>query len=61
MSGAVIAVRTSDDFLQINPLLHIIAIDGCFSGSGAFEDPLPITIGNGGKRGGEFYNGRLTA
>jgi hypothetical protein len=31
--GAAIAVHTFGDFQQFNPHLHLIATDGCFSGS----------------------------
>lgn len=40
--GATIAVHTFGDFQQFNPHLHLIATDGCFSGSGTFiKNPEP--------------------
>jgi hypothetical protein len=40
--GAAIAVHTFGDFQQFNPHLHLIATDGCFSGSGTFaKSPEP--------------------
>jgi len=42
--GAAIAVHTFGDFQQFNPHLHIIATDGCFSGSGTFtKSPEPAS------------------
>jgi hypothetical protein len=41
--GAAIAVHTFGDFQQFNPHLHLIAPDGCFSGSGMFsKGPEPV-------------------
>jgi hypothetical protein len=41
--GAAIAVHTFGDFQQFNPHLHLIATDGCFSGSGTFaKSPEPV-------------------
>jgi hypothetical protein len=40
--GAAIAVHTFGDFQQFNPLLHLIATDGCFSDGGTFtKGPSP--------------------
>jgi hypothetical protein len=41
--GAAIAVHSFGDFQQFNPHLHLIATDGCFSGSGMFsKGPEPV-------------------
>ena len=34
--GAVVAVHTFGEFQRFNPHLHVIATDGCFSGTGSF-------------------------
>jgi hypothetical protein len=40
--GAAIAVHTFGDFQQFNPHLHLLATDGCFSGSDTFaKSPAP--------------------
>jgi hypothetical protein len=46
---SAIFVQVFDDFQQFNPHLHLIAIDGCFSGFSAFtvgSDPAAKDLEN---------------
>lgn len=43
--GSVIAIQAFGDFLGFNPHCHILATNGCFSGSkGMFRDTPPFKL-----------------